>query len=627
MEKISCLVRTLRLTPGRLLLRAFSAWCLLNLIVLLVLSGTNGTPFYELSYARELSLPLYLLFFGLSFLACTVLDALCAKQLATDPWILFLSVIGLAAVTAAVFENMYYVLFLLVPIAVLTGFLIRGKLLTSPRALRRRGATLFCGARGRVYTVCLLLALAGIFLFFVGTVSVLRYKAFCSSGFDFGIFVNTFHYMKETGLPLATCERDRLLSHFAVHVSPIFYLLLPIYALVPSPLTLQLAQVVLLASGVFPVYLLCRRYRLSRPLSFLTVIIYLGMPALAAGTFFDFHENCFLVPLLLWFFWAFEEKRRLPMYLLAALVLMVKEDAAVYILFFALYAFFGRERRRDAAILFAGAAAYMAGATYLLDRFGTGVMTGRYENYIYQGEGLLGMVVTCIKNPGYVFSQFAHAGEGGRVLADKLLYILQMLVPLGFVPFMTSKLPRFLLLGPFILVNLMPLYVYQYDIDFQYSFGTLAFLILLFIMNASDMRRIDRRAVVSFCSLAALLLSLVSLGGRFGGYTELWNAGEEQYAEMERILDSVDEDASVTASGFFVPHLADREEIYEVYYHKITGEGRVLTDYVIIDMRYEDGARFLDKYLRLGCYEVYEEHPGLICILIRGDLVEAASAE
>lgn len=48
---------------------------------------------------------------------------------------------------------------------------------------------------------------------------------------------------------MTTCERDRVLSHFAVHVSPIYYLFLPFYALFPLPVTLEVLQALLLASG------------------------------------------------------------------------------------------------------------------------------------------------------------------------------------------------------------------------------------------------------------------------------------------------------------------------------------------------------------------------------------------
>ena len=95
----------------------------------------------------------------------------------------------------------------------------------------------------------------------IGTVTSLRYLTFSAPNFDFGIFVNMFYNMKETGLPEVSCERDVLMSHFAVHISPIYYLLLPFFAIFPSPLTLQIGQAVIIASGVIPVVFLCQKYK------------------------------------------------------------------------------------------------------------------------------------------------------------------------------------------------------------------------------------------------------------------------------------------------------------------------------------------------------------------------------
>ena len=61
----------------------------------------------------------------------------------------------------------------------------------------------------------------------IGAFTCMRQAAYCTPNFDFGIFCNMFHNMRKTLLPLVTCERDKLLSHFAVHISPIYYLLLP----------------------------------------------------------------------------------------------------------------------------------------------------------------------------------------------------------------------------------------------------------------------------------------------------------------------------------------------------------------------------------------------------------------
>ena len=83
-------------------------------------------------------------------------------------------------------------------------------------------------------------ALMLLFTLGIGAVCCMKYKNHWTPCYDFGIFAQMFEYMKETGLPFTTCERDGLLSHLAVHFSPIFYIMLPFYVLMPSPLTLMM---------------------------------------------------------------------------------------------------------------------------------------------------------------------------------------------------------------------------------------------------------------------------------------------------------------------------------------------------------------------------------------------------
>ena len=118
-----------------------------------------------------------------------------------------------------------------------------------------------------------------------------------------------FHHMKEGFLPIVSSERDKLLSHFAVHISPIYYLLLPLYCIFPSPYTLQISQGIILAGGIIPFYLLARHKGLSNKVTVMLSIAYAFSPALICGTTYDLHENCFLVPLLLWMFYFFEKEK------------------------------------------------------------------------------------------------------------------------------------------------------------------------------------------------------------------------------------------------------------------------------------------------------------------------------
>ena len=75
---------------------------------------------------------------------------------------------------------------------------------------------------------------AAVWFSFTAVMTVLRYRLNYAPAYDFGIFSQMYYYMDKCLSPLTTCERDGLLSHFAVHLSPVFYVLLPFYKLVPG---------------------------------------------------------------------------------------------------------------------------------------------------------------------------------------------------------------------------------------------------------------------------------------------------------------------------------------------------------------------------------------------------------
>ena len=111
-------------------------------------------------------------------------------------------------------------------------------------------------ATGRNQKACIGITagMTAVFLLLVCGWTLGRLYTFTVWTYDFGLFAQMFHSMETTGLPMTTLERDGLLSHFAVHVSPIYYLMLPFYMLVPHPATLQVLQGVVMASAVIPLW-------------------------------------------------------------------------------------------------------------------------------------------------------------------------------------------------------------------------------------------------------------------------------------------------------------------------------------------------------------------------------------
>jgi len=461
------------------------------------------------------------------------------------------------------------------------------------------------------YTTLSIIAIATlVFGLFVGTTTVCRYLSYGAPNFDFGIFCQMFHNMKETGLPNTTCERDFLLSHFGVHVSPIYYLILPFYMIFPSPVTLQIAQTVILASAVVPLYLICRKYNLSNKVTVLIVIMFVAYPAMSGGAMYDIHENCFLAPLLLWMFYFFEKEKWIWMYVFAALTLLVKEDAFVYIIIFALYACIGRKSFRTCAPLVILAGLYFAFAVYYLSKYGTGVMSNRFANFIYDDSGLIGVVKTLILDPAYLFTQLFSASGN---TPNKLFYLLQIIVPVCFLPFFTKKLSRFILVLP-LFVNLIADSPYQYDINFQYGFGISAFFFYLIIMNVSEMGENTKRFVIPAAAVVACLAVCVFVLPR-GGAVRTYAENKATYQQMDEILDTIPDDVSVAASTFLLPHIADRSELYEVAYHKSRDD----VEYVVLDMRpgYEaESSKYRDQFLA-GDYKVLKVYDNLITILVK----------
>ena len=287
------------------------------------------------------------------------------------------------------------------------------------------------------------LALASLlWLLFTAGLTILRYRMNYASAYDFGLFSQMYYYMGKCLLPLTTCERDGLLSHFAVHLSPIFYLLLPLYKLFPRPETLLAAQALLVASGLIPLCLLGRKLRLGPGATFLFGLIYCAYPAFMGGCFYDFHENAFLAPLILWTLYWMECRRFKIMCIFALFILLVKEDAPVYAACIGLYLFLGKRNYPYGAGIFLASCIYFCAAIWYLSHFGDGAMINRFDNYISdESLGLLGMFKTILVNPLYVAAQM--------LTQDKLIFFLQMLLPLGFLPLLTLRWQRWVLLIPF----------------------------------------------------------------------------------------------------------------------------------------------------------------------------------
>ena len=463
--------------------------------------------------------------------------------------------------------------------------------------------------------------LAMAFFLLVSVWTVCRVKSFSTPSFDFGIFAQMFHSMGTTGLPVTTLERDGVLSHFAVHVSPIYYLLLPFYLLVPTPATLQVLQAAVLASAVIPLYLLGKHHGLPPYLRAALCALLLLYPSFAGGASYDIHENAFLTPLILWLFFGIDRKNIPLTAVFAVLTMMVKEDAPVYVAVIALWLLLrGLLHRHSRWELWAGilllvtSVAYFFGVTSYLATSGDGVMTYRYSNFIYDGSASL---ITVIK--AVLLSPMKAVFE--CVDKEKLEFIGLTMLPLVFLPLMTRRYERLILLIPYILVNLMSDYQYQHDIFFQYTYGSTACLFYLVTVNLADMAAVELRLGIL---AVALCISVSCFGAQIlpeaFRYPQNCKKNEDYYSKVASVLDEVPEGASVAATTYYTPHLSQRDILYDIRY---ASKDHIFScDYIALEVKstysYKPYAvngekgyeNFRDMVLERG-YEKIAEYPGV----------------
>lgn len=446
---------------------------------------------------------------------------------------------------------------------------------------------------------------------FICAIVVMRVLIYTAPNFDFGIFCNIYYNLKESFQPLSTCERDTLLSHFAVHFSPILYLLVPIYYIFPSPITLQIAQVLLLMSGAIPLWLLMKKYKLNATIKMFLTIAYCSYPAICFGCIYDFHENCFILPLLLWMFYFYEMNRKIPMFIFAFLVLTVKEEAFAYVFIFAFYILVARKDYKKAIALMALSLVYFGFAVFYISHFGEGIMSNRFANLKLPNEGLLGVIKTVFKTPMLVFNELFRSSSSD---SGKLTYFLQLFIPLAMLPLMTKKFSRLILVCP-LLINLLSDYYYQCDIGKQYSFGMTAFFFYVSVINLNEIEK--RKGVYMTLSAAvmSIVITLSLMYPRIVNYSLNYSVNKSAYERITQVLDEIPDDASVTASTFFVPKLAKRKVIYEQYYHK-----KADTDYIVLDLRGTTSvkeAELEQPYIDAG-YKMIVNDEGLIRVYVRG---------
>jgi len=399
--------------------------------------------------------------------------------------------------------------------------------------------------------------------------SFLKFKYFRYSSFDLGIFTQSLYSALHGGFFFNTLEWQfhDVSTHFGVHFQPVLFLLVPIFWIHPSAVTLLVVQSLALGFSVILAYALAKKV-LGEKLALPLTVLYASNSSLVGINLFEFHPVSLAVPLFLLASIFLVDKRECAFIMTSFLILLVKEDAFLGVASLAMWwairdglSFEGLKKNSRFVILAALAVLY--------------------------GIIVIKLVVPYFGR-GYIYSNlYQHVHITGR----KLTYFLLFNLSFGLLPLF---LPRnWLLLALPWLESLLASRASQYTFGFHYPYMLVP---LSFVGAVFALREVDIRKILSVLFVLGFMTSWATMPvtgkppkGQFSmvyysvfepipGYKTAWKV-------VGALLET---NLSVYTQPAFYPALTSKQNVY-VY------PAKTVPDLVLVDMKTYRGRVYLKR--------------------------------
>jgi uncharacterized membrane protein len=417
---------------------------------------------------------------------------------------------------------------------------------------------------------------AAIYATYFSYYTVVHHRNVLSSSLDLGLEENVIWNALHRGALFRTTPyggpTGNLLGEHAAYLS---YVIAPIYGLHQSAETILILQSVLIGGAAIPLYLVARKY-LGPWLSCLIAVLYVLYPPVHGSNLYDFHYPP-LAPFFLWFTLYFAlSGKTVRTFIFAALTLSVREDVSMGLVVGGLFLMLTNRRSRTGLYLAMAGAFYFVAMKLVIMPF----QRGGHEAFIHQYAGLVpegskgfgGVMKTILGNPAFTL--------GVILEKDKLIYLLEIFLPLGFFPLRRS-IGLLCCVPGFLFTLLSTGYRPLYQISFQYTAHWTSYLFIALIANLAWVERTAsrhgrrgqawHRAWIVAMSLAMLVTSYQLGGllqhnatrGGFGVY-HFGTSAEDvvRRRSVSELLAMVPRKAKIVSSENIVPQTSNRAFAY-----------------------------------------------------------------
>jgi uncharacterized membrane protein len=374
-------------------------------------------------------------------------------------------------------------------------------------------------------------------------------------------------------------------TEFAIHNSPVLLAVLPLYSLYPSFYTLLILRNLLLSASAIPLYLLAKE-RIGGVAGILVMVGYFFSTNIFYQAMNGFYSLHFVVLFLPFAFLYFFRERFWPFVVWLILTLSVREEIALTVSLFGVYALFLRRQWQWVLAPIVLSAVWWYVSTELVmirSRIAMEELEAFYEAF---GGGHNSALATVLEKPGMPFTLL--------LTRENFSYLYEILKPTAGFPFLSAS-SIFIL--PTVVVNSVigAFMATMRNISYHYSVVASVFVFVALIGGISHLARHSRSLGVErsvFCvGMTLLLMPGITLGvmdniryGGGGGASIVADFLPKPHQKtLEKIVALVPPDASVAAPNTLMPQLSYRRKLYSS--DRLWRYGEREIEYIIFDAR------------------------------------------
>ncbi len=413
-------------------------------------------------------------------------------------------------------------------------------------------------------------------------ISIANHYLFRTYALDLGVYNHALYSLSNFREPRFTLGLEGYdISFWGTHFSPITIIYTPFYFLFGS-YTLLIIQIVAILLGGVGIYQYSIGKLNSPKMSLLILICFFSTWGIYSALSFDFHNNVIGAMLIPWFVYFLKKKKVSVSLLLFLLIISCQENVALWMVFimvgFITNELFSKNYLNDLKSLYfhlflmvVSIAYFLIVILILMPHFNQ--QTPQFFRYSLLGNSFTEIVASIVKYPGYaiklIFTSSASTEIGHGIKAE---FNIMVLLAGGI----------FLLYKPHYLIMLIPVYIQKmlsndpvlWGIDFHYSieFVPIISLCLIDSLASLDLNRKVLKGVLIIVMISTCASNIKTMLTRNSSWyqktnTIFWQNGHYSSGlDLEKVYGTIKlipEKVAVSASSPLIPHLCNREKIYQ----------------------------------------------------------------